>query len=74
MKIIASVTRSCRILLVLIGCSAACTAAAADLSQPVTLVRNATPRKFGVQGDGAPRRTNGKRDAHRVSLSIGRPT
>jgi putative transcriptional regulator len=41
MKIIDSVTRSCGILLVLIGCSAACTAAAADLSQPVLLV--ATP-------------------------------
>ena len=41
MNITASVTRSFGILLVVIGCSAACTAAAADLSQPVTLV--ATP-------------------------------
>src|SRR5258705_2810647 len=38
MKIIASVTRSFGILLVIIGCSAACTAAATDLPQPVTLV------------------------------------
>jgi putative transcriptional regulator len=41
MKIFASITRFCGILLVAIGCSAACAAAAGDLTQPVTLV--ATP-------------------------------
>ena len=42
MKIIASVTRSLGILLVLLGCAAPCTASADDLSRPITLV--ATPR------------------------------
>ena len=42
MKIIAAVTRSLGTLLVVLGCAAACTASANDLSRPITLV--ATPR------------------------------